>query len=59
MGTDCAVGKRTTTRWLMEACNQAGIKTEMIFTGQTGWMQSRHDYGFYLIQLPMILSPGN
>ena len=46
MGTDCAVGKRTTTRWLMEACNKAGIKTEMIFTGQTGWMRSRHDYGF-------------
>ena len=35
MGTDCVVGKRTTTRWLWEACNRLGIKTEMIFTGQT------------------------
>ncbi len=52
MGTDCAVGKRTTTRWLMEACNQAGIKTEMIFTGQTGWMQSGHEYGFLFDSTP-------
>ena len=52
MGTDCAVGKRTTTRWLWEACNQAGIKTEMIFTGQTGWMQSGHEYGFLFDSTP-------
>lgn len=52
LGTDCAVGKRTTTRWLWEACNTAGIKTEMIFTGQTGWMQSEHDYGFIFDSTP-------
>ena len=52
MGTDCAVGKRTTTRWLWEACNRSGIKTEMIFTGQTGWMQSGHDYGFIFDSTP-------
>ena len=51
MGTDCAVGKRTTTRWLLEARNQGGIKTEMIFE-QTGWMQSRHDYGFLFDSTP-------
>jgi len=52
MGTDCAVGKRTTTRWLWEACNRSGIKTKMIFTGQTGWMQSGHDYGLLFDSTP-------
>ena len=45
MGTDCAVGKRTTARMLVEACRQAGLRAEMIFTGQTGWMQGGR-YGF-------------
>ena len=45
LGTDCAVGKRTTCRFLMEACRQAGITTEMIYTGQTGWMQG-YKHGF-------------
>ncbi|HET9054575.1 MAG TPA: DUF1611 domain-containing protein, partial [Cyclobacteriaceae bacterium] len=39
LGTDCALGKRTTTRFLVEAMRQAGYKAEMIYTGQTGWMQ--------------------
>ena len=39
LGTDCALGKRTTTRILVEAMNRAGVRTEMIYTGQTGWMQ--------------------
>ena len=39
LGTDCALGKRTTTRILVEAMNRAGVRTEMIHTGQTGWMQ--------------------
>ncbi|UFP92992.1 DUF1611 domain-containing protein [Gloeobacter morelensis] len=39
LGTDCALGKRTTSRFLLEACTKAGIRTELIFTGQTGWMQ--------------------
>ena len=47
LGIDCAVGKRTTCRFLMEACRDAGIKTEMIYTGQTGWMQGyRHGFIF-------------
>ncbi len=47
LGTDCAVGKRTTCRFLWEACNAAGIPTEMIYTGQTGWMQGyRHGFIF-------------
>ena len=45
LGTDCALGKRTTTRFLMEAMRQAGFKAEMIYTGQTGWMQGAR-YGF-------------
>lgn len=47
LGMDCAIGKRSTTRFLLEACNKEGIKAEMIFTGQTGWMQSGR-YGFVL-----------
>jgi uncharacterized NAD-dependent epimerase/dehydratase family protein len=45
LGTDCAVGKRTTTRFLVQALNDAGIHAEMIYTGQTGWMQGAR-YGF-------------
>jgi uncharacterized NAD-dependent epimerase/dehydratase family protein len=45
LGTDCAVGKRTTTRFLVEAMRSAGYKAEMIYTGQTGWMQGAR-YGF-------------
>ena len=52
MGTDCALGKRTTTRWLRDACQAEGLKTELIYTGQTGWMQSTHDYGFILDATP-------
>lgn len=45
LGTDCALGKRTTTRFLMEAMRKAGHRAEMIYTGQTGWMQGAM-YGF-------------
>ena len=39
LGTDCAMGKRTTSRFLVQAMRAAGYKAEMIYTGQTGWMQ--------------------
>lgn len=45
LGTDCALGKRTTTRFLVEAMRKAGYKAEMVYTGQTGWMQGAK-YGF-------------
>ncbi|HEX8038881.1 MAG TPA: DUF1611 domain-containing protein [Chryseosolibacter sp.] len=45
LGTDCALGKRTTTRFLVDAMRKAGHKAEMIYTGQTGWMQGAK-YGF-------------
>lgn len=47
LGTDCALGKRTTTRILTEAMRKAGYKAEMIYTGQTGWMQgAKHGFIF-------------
>ncbi len=45
LGMDCAMGKRTTTRLLMKACRDAGINAQMIYTGQTGWLQGGK-YGF-------------
>ncbi len=45
LGMDCALGKRTATRLMLEACRAKGIKAEMIYTGQTGWMQGSK-YGF-------------
>ncbi|MET0619576.1 MAG: DUF1611 domain-containing protein, partial [Thermoanaerobaculia bacterium] len=51
LGTDCALGKRTTARFLMEACRRAGLRTELVFTGQTGWMQGA-PYGFIFDSIP-------
>lgn len=45
IGTDCALGKRTTCRLVKQACLDAGIKAQMIYTGQTGWLQGGQ-YGF-------------
>jgi uncharacterized NAD-dependent epimerase/dehydratase family protein len=39
LGTDCALGKRTTCGMLLEACRGAGMAAEMVYTGQTGWLQ--------------------
>ncbi|MFH1680365.1 MAG: DUF1611 domain-containing protein [Candidatus Eisenbacteria bacterium] len=39
LGTDSAVGKRTTAWKLVEAIERAGRRAEMIGTGQTAWMQ--------------------
>jgi uncharacterized NAD-dependent epimerase/dehydratase family protein len=47
LGMDCAIGKRTVTLFLKEAFEKIGLKTEMIYTGQTGWMQGIK-YGFIL-----------
>ncbi|TAF67308.1 MAG: DUF1611 domain-containing protein [Cytophagales bacterium] len=45
LGIDCNVGKMTTCRMLLEVCREANLATEMIYTGQTGWMQG-YPYGF-------------
>lgn len=47
IGTDCALGKRTTAGLLLTLCQQNQISAEMIYTGQTGWLQGMH-YGFIL-----------
>ena len=47
IGTDCALGKRTTTTFLRDKTRKSGLKAEMIYTGQTGWMQG-NKYGFIL-----------
>jgi len=39
LGTDSAVGKRTTAWVLVKALREAGYGCEMIGTGQTSWMQ--------------------
>jgi uncharacterized NAD-dependent epimerase/dehydratase family protein len=45
MGMDCAMGKRTTARLIRQACEDQNLKAEMIYTGQTGWLQGGK-YGF-------------
>ncbi|MFC2089526.1 DUF1611 domain-containing protein [Bacteroidota bacterium] len=39
LGTDSAVGKRTTAWIIVQAFRKAGLRAEMIGTGQTAWMQ--------------------
>ena len=42
MGTDCAVGKRTTTFELYRAAKEAGLDAGWVATGQTGIMVGAH-----------------
>lgn len=51
LGTDCAIGKRTTATILTRALNETGIKTVMIGTGQTGLIQGAR-YGVALDAVP-------
>jgi uncharacterized NAD-dependent epimerase/dehydratase family protein len=39
LGTDSALGKRTTAWILYDALREAGLSAELIGTGQTAWMQ--------------------
>jgi uncharacterized NAD-dependent epimerase/dehydratase family protein len=39
LGTDSAIGKRTTAWLIVQGFQEAGHKAEMIGTGQTAWMQ--------------------
>lgn len=45
LGTDCSLGKRTTGRLIREACRADGLNAQLIYTGQTGWLQGGQ-YGF-------------
>lgn len=51
LGTDCAVGKRTTCQALAAACRAAGLRAELVYTGQTGWLQGIA-HGFVLDATP-------
>jgi uncharacterized NAD-dependent epimerase/dehydratase family protein len=51
LGTDGAVGKRTTATILTKALNDAGIKAVMVGTGQTGLIQGAR-YGIALDAIP-------
>ena len=51
LGTDCAIGKRTTANVLTKALIERGIKAVMIPTGQTGLIQGSR-YGVALDAVP-------
>ena len=51
LGTDCAIGKRTTCSLLTDACRRRGLRAEMIYTGQSGWLQG-YRHGFILDATP-------
>jgi len=51
LGTDCAIGKRTTATIMTSALNARGIKTVMVGTGQTGLIQGAR-YGVALDAVP-------
>ena len=45
LGTDCALGKRTTCQVVAAALRQTGLRAEIVYTGQTGWLQGlRHGF---------------
>jgi len=51
LGTDCALGKRTTCHVLSAACREAGLVPAIVHTGQTGWLQGI-PHGFVLDSTP-------
>ncbi|WP_242601478.1 DUF1611 domain-containing protein [Pseudaestuariivita atlantica] len=51
LGTDCAIGKRTTATILARELNARGIKTVLVGTGQTGLMQGAK-YGVAMDAVP-------
>jgi uncharacterized NAD-dependent epimerase/dehydratase family protein len=50
LGTDSAIGKRTTTAIVTNALEERGVSSVMIGTGQTAWMQGVR-YGIVLDSL--------
>ena len=51
LGTDCAIGKRTTATILTRVLNDRGVKAVMVGTGQTGLIQGAR-YGVALDAVP-------
>ena len=50
LGTDSAIGKRTTAWILLDALQARGLKVEFVGTGQTAWLQGAQ-YGIILDSL--------
>lgn len=50
LGTDSAIGKRTTAWILVDGLNDAEVATELVGTGQTAWLQGSR-YGILLDSL--------
>jgi len=51
LGTDCALGKRTTAMFLRDMLREKGYNAHMVYTGQTGWMLG-NKYGFIFDSTP-------
>jgi uncharacterized NAD-dependent epimerase/dehydratase family protein len=51
LGTDCAIGKRTTANILTRALNDHGVRAVLVCTGQTGLIQGAR-YGVALDSVP-------
>ncbi|MBM4063790.1 MAG: DUF1611 domain-containing protein [Planctomycetes bacterium] len=51
LGTDCALGKRTTCHEVQRACAAARLRAAIVYTGQTGWLQGI-PHGFVLDSTP-------
>jgi uncharacterized NAD-dependent epimerase/dehydratase family protein len=50
LGTDSAIGKRTTAWIIVQGLRKSGLKAEMVGTGQTAWMQGAK-YSFVMDSL--------
>jgi uncharacterized NAD-dependent epimerase/dehydratase family protein len=57
LGTDCAVGKRTTTFELYRAARDAGVDAGWVATGQTGIMVGAHE-GVVVDRVPADFTAG-
>jgi uncharacterized NAD-dependent epimerase/dehydratase family protein len=57
LGTDCALGKRTTAMFLRAGLRERGLGAELVYTGQTGWLQGIQ-HGFILDATPNDFVPG-
>lgn len=57
MGTDCAIGKRTTAITLSNALKEYGLKVAFIATGQTGVIQGA-PYSLVIDSIPAQFCPG-
>jgi uncharacterized NAD-dependent epimerase/dehydratase family protein len=51
LGMDCAIGKRTTAVAIRDAARRRGLRAEVVYTGQTGWLQGL-THGFFLDATP-------